>query len=179
MIERAKLLQQEKQLKNINWKIGDIFNLPFDDNSFSIVVTRYSFHHLIEPKQVLEEMKRVCKPNGKILIIDVTPNENKVDAYNQVEKLRDSSHTVAMTFDMLRGLMNEAGLTNLKSKHHELEMGLENILKSSFPNAEDIPKIRQLFRIDISLDNLGLKSHLKNGEIFFYFPISMILGIKS
>jgi hypothetical protein len=29
------------------------------------------------------------------------------------------------------------------------------------------------------MDNLGMKSHMKNGEIFFYFPISMIIGIKS
>jgi len=179
MIEEAKNLQIERKLSNIDWKVGDVARLPFGDDSFSLVVTRYSFHHLIEPKQVLEEMKRVCKPKGKIFIIDVTPDKNKVEAYNQVEKLRDSSHTGAMTFDMLRGLMHEAGLTNLKSRHHELEMGLESILESSFPNPEDIPKIRQLFKIDISLDNLGMKSHLKNGEIFFYFPISMILGIKS
>ena len=179
MIEEAINLQRERKIDNVDWKLGDVARLPFEDDSFSLVVTRYSFHHLIEPKQVLEEMKRVCKPKGKIFIIDVTPDKNKVEAYNQVEKLRDSSHTGAMTFDMLRGLMHEAGLTNLKSRHHELEMGLESILESSFPNPEDIPKIRQLFKIDITLDNLGMKSHLKNGEIFFYFPISMILGIKS
>ncbi len=75
--------------------------------------------------------------------------------------------------------MHEAGLTKLKSKHHELEMGLESILKSSFPNPEDIPRIRQLFKKDILMDNLGMKIHMKNGEIFFYFPISMIIGIKS
>ena len=178
MIEEARNLQRERKIDNIHWKLGDVNNLPFEDNLFSLVVTRYSFHHLIEPKQVLEEMKRVCKPNGKILIIDVTPDKGKIEAYNHVEKLRDSSHTGALTFDKLKGLMQGAGLTNLKSKHHQLEMGLENILKSSFPNPADVPKIRQLFQKDILMDNLGMKSHMKNGEIFFYFPISMIIGIK-
>ena len=60
MIEQARLLQQEKQMENIEWKIGDVSDLPFDDGVFSIVVTRYSFHHMIEPKKVLQEMKRVC-----------------------------------------------------------------------------------------------------------------------
>jgi hypothetical protein len=78
----------------------------------------------------------------------------------------------------LKRLMHEAGLVKLKSKYHELEMGLESILKSSFPNPEDIPRIKQLFKKDILIDNLGMKSHMKNGEIFFYFPVSMIIGTK-
>ncbi|HKU82852.1 MAG TPA: methyltransferase domain-containing protein [Candidatus Nitrosocosmicus sp.] len=85
MIQEAINLQVERKIDNVDWKLGDVTNLPFKDNSFSLVVTRYSFHHLIEPKQVLEEMKRVCKPDGKILIIDVTPPKDKVGAYNHVE----------------------------------------------------------------------------------------------
>ena len=178
MIAEAKNLQKERKIDNVVWKLGDVTRLPFKDDSFSLVVTRYSFHHLIQPKQVLEEMKRVCKPNGKILIIDVTPDKDKIEAYNHVEKLRDSSHVGALTFDTLKRLMHDSGLVKLKYKHHELEMGLENILKSSFPNPDDIPTIRQLFKKDVLIDNLGMKSHMKNGEIYFYFPVSMIIGMK-
>ena len=43
MIEQAKKAQAEKQLGNITWMVGDVSKeLPFDDMSFSIVVTRYS-----------------------------------------------------------------------------------------------------------------------------------------
>ena len=178
MIEQAKILQKDNNLNNITWRIGDVSNLPFDDNLFSIVVTRYSFHHIIEPKKVLEEMKRVCVPGGKIMIIDVTPDKDKVDAYNQVEKLRDSSHVKALTFSELERMMKDAGLINLKSEHHDLEMELEKILQSSFPNPKDIDKIKQLFKDDLTKDNLGMKSHLKDNEIYFYFPISMIVGNK-
>jgi ubiquinone/menaquinone biosynthesis C-methylase UbiE len=178
MIEEARKLQRERKIGNVVWKIGDVTKLPFEDDSFSLVITRYSFHHMINQMQVLEEMKRVCKPNGKILIIDVTPARDKIEAYNNVEKLRDGSHTGALTFDTLKRLMCEAGLVKLKSKHHKLEMGLENILKSSFTNPDDVPRIRELFKKDVLIDNLGMKSHMKNDEIFFYFPISMIVGTK-
>jgi ubiquinone/menaquinone biosynthesis C-methylase UbiE len=178
MIEQAKMLQQEKNLKNIDWKIGDVLNLPFDDNSFSIVVTRYSFHHLIEPQKALEEMKRVCLPNGKVVVIDVTPDKDKADLYNNVEKLRDPSHVRALTYFELKDLMEKSGLVNLKSEHHDLEMEFEQILQSSFPNSEDIDKIKQMFKEDITKNNLGMKSHLKYNKIFFYFPISMIVGNK-
>ncbi len=178
MIEQARLLQQEKQLENINWKIGDVSNLPFNDNLFSMVVTRYSFHHLLEPKKVLEEMKRVCMPGGKILVIDVTPDVDKVDAYNYVEKLRDFSHTRALTISELENLIKEAGLVNLKSEYHNLEMQLEKILQSSFPNPKDMGKIKQLYKEDLTKNNLGMKSHLRNGEVYFYFPVFMIVGNK-
>jgi ubiquinone/menaquinone biosynthesis C-methylase UbiE len=179
MIDQARKLQQEKQIKNIDWKIGDVLHLPFNDSLFSIVVTRYSFHHMIEPKKALEEMKRVCIPGGKIMVIDVTPDEKKVNAYNFVEKLRDSSHTKALTHSELENMMKEVGLVDLNSEHHELEMQLEKIIASSFPEPGDIGKIRNLFQEDLTKNNLGLKSHLKNNEIFFYFPISMVIGNKT
>ena len=178
MIEQAKLLQQEKQLKNINWKIGDALNLPFDDDSFSIVVTRYSFHHLIEPQKALEEMKRVCLPNGKVVVIDVTPDKDKVDLFDQVERLRDSSHVRALTFSELKNIMEKAGLVNLRLEYHDLEMELGQILQSSLPDPKDIDKIKQMFKEDLTKNNLGMKSHLKDNRIFFYFPISMIVGNK-
>jgi ubiquinone/menaquinone biosynthesis C-methylase UbiE len=67
MIEQAKILQQHKGLKNITWDIGDVTHLPYDDASFSLVVTRYSFHHMIDPALVLDEMKRVCIPDGRVV----------------------------------------------------------------------------------------------------------------
>jgi ubiquinone/menaquinone biosynthesis C-methylase UbiE len=43
----------------------------------------------LNPPKVLDEMIRVCKPDGRIVIIDVTPEYNKANEYNSVEKLRD------------------------------------------------------------------------------------------
>ena len=49
MIEQAKILQRKKKLNNIEWRTRDVSILPFNDNSFSIVITRYSFHHMHDP----------------------------------------------------------------------------------------------------------------------------------
>ena len=125
MIEQAKQMQKERKLNNLTWKIGDILTLPFDDSSFSLVITRFSFHHLLEPQKVLNEMIRVCKHDGRIVIIDVTPEPDKVGEYNKVEKLRDPSHVKAFTFKSLRSLMEESGLVNLESKCQNLEMELQ------------------------------------------------------
>jgi hypothetical protein len=75
-------------------------------------------------------------------------------------------------------MMERAGLVNLKTEHQDLEMELEQILQSSLPNPEDIDKIKQMLKEDLTKNNLGMKSHLKDNKIFFYFPISMIVGNK-
>ena len=178
MIEQAKILQKEKELDNIDWRTGDVSILPFNDNSFSIVVTRYSFHHMHNPKVVLKEMKRVCKPGGKILVTDVTPDFDKKNAYNHVEKLRDPSHTEALTAEELRQMMESIECINIRIKHHDLEMDLETILQSSFPKPGDKDRIVQLFEQDLARDHLGMRSYLKNDKIHFYFPVSMIIGTK-
>ena len=140
-------------------------------------------------------MKRVCTNEGKIIVIDVTPDPDKVDAYNSMEKLRDPSHVRALTLTELQNIMKseEVGLNILQIEHQDLEVELESILQSSCPSEEDANKIRQLFRKDLSKNNLGVRSHLKREEenkekkdgkddgkkIYFYFPISMILAGKA
>ncbi len=178
MIEQARLLQKERKLDNVDWRVGDVSSLPFGDSSYSMVVTRYSLHHMVNPKVVIEEMRRVCKPGGKILVIDVTPDANKKDSYNNVEKLRDPSYTEALAFDELKRIVDSVGFVNIRSQYHDLEMGLETILKSSFPNPENKDNIRRIFKEDLTRNNLGMRSHLRDGQIYFYFPISMIVGSK-
>ena len=70
MIEKTRQIQKKKELTNLNWQIGDATQLPFDDESFSMVITRYSFHHFVNPAKVLGEMKRVCKKGGILMVID-------------------------------------------------------------------------------------------------------------
>lgn len=67
MIEKAKQIQKEKGLTNLSWQIGDVTELPFADESFSMVITRYSFHHFVDPLSVLKEMNRVCKKRVLLL----------------------------------------------------------------------------------------------------------------
>lgn len=44
--------------------------LPFEDHSFDTVVATLVFCTIPDPKMALQEMKRVCKPNGTILMFE-------------------------------------------------------------------------------------------------------------
>lgn len=176
MIEQARSRQKELGLNNLSWDIGTASPLPYDSWSFSIVVTRYSFHHFLDPKAVLMEMVRVCRPGGTVLIADVAlPTEN-VDAYNRMERLRDPSHTQAMSYEAWEQLLGESGLRNLRRGSYKVEMELEKQLRASFPDSGADNAIRKIFRNDIGVNSLGVDAHWVGNEIHFAYPISIYVG---
>jgi ubiquinone/menaquinone biosynthesis C-methylase UbiE/GrpB-like predicted nucleotidyltransferase (UPF0157 family) len=179
MIDRAKAFQQAHDLANLTWRIGDVLPLPFPDASFSLVFTRYSFHHFLDPKAVLAEMVRVCSPGGRVVVVDVfTTNPEQAEACNRMEKLRDPSHVRALPLEELTGLLGEAGLQNVRRQFYRHEFGLEPVLQGSFPNPGDAEKIRRLFEDDLGLDRLGLGVHRRDGNIHFAYPIVILVGHK-
>lgn len=68
MINIAK--KKAKFDRNIDFKIGDVEHMPYDDNSFDCITCAHSFHHYPNKRKAIREMFRVLKNNGKIMIID-------------------------------------------------------------------------------------------------------------
>ncbi len=177
MIEQARARQQAKRLTNLTWLIGDAVPLPLPNASFSVVVTRFSFHHFLDPKAVLAEMVRVCVPGGRVAVIDVfTSSPEQAEAYNRVEKLRDPSHVRALLLAELTELLHEAGLRNVRTAFYKMEMPLEALLARSFPNPGDADRIRKTFEEDLGVDRLGVGAHRQDGAIHFAFPIVALVG---
>ena len=180
MIEQARFLQKKNRLNNITWEIGDVSRqLPYQSNSFSIVITRFSIHHLLNPLHMLVEMNRVCSVGGQIIVIDPTPPPDRAEMYNHVEKLRDPSHVKALTVCELEDLFERARIPILRKRSYAMKIELEDQLLTSFPeNPNNISEIRQLFIEDTKNDILGLKSYYDGNKILFSYPNSIFVGKK-
>src|SRR5262245_22125771 len=166
MIEQARARQRSTGLTNLNWIVGDAVPLPFPDAAFSVVVTRYSLHHFLDPMAVLAEMVRACSSGGRVAVIDVfTSSPEQAEAYDRVEKLRDPSHVRALPLEELTGLCHDAGLRDTRTAFFRLEMELEMLLAASFPKAGDAARIGKTFAEDIGVDRLGLGAHREDGAI--------------
>ena len=59
---------------NIKFIEGGAENIPLPDGYFDKVVASASFHHFSDQDIALEEMKRVLKPDGKIVILEIDPS---------------------------------------------------------------------------------------------------------
>src|ERR1700704_4508915 len=127
MLEQARNEQQKQGLNNLTWQPGDVYSLPFSESQFSIVSSRFAFHHLQDPLAALKEMKRVCQPNGRIVVADMAPLPEKAAALNAAELLRDPSHVRALPAGELRGLFEQAGLPAPVINNYRMEGEMEDL----------------------------------------------------
>lgn len=178
MLDQARRTQQEQGLTNLSWQLGDVRALPFTNEEFSIVSSRFVFHHLQEPLTVLKEMSRVCRAGGKVVVADMAPAPEKAAALDAEEILRDPSHVRALPEPELRKLFAEAGLPETVIGHYRVECDLDDLLSRSFPNPGDEPKIRKMFADSIPGDTLGLNTRMENGKIFYSFPVAVMIAEK-
>ena len=178
MLEQARKLQQEQNLSNVSWQEGDVAALPYPDAHFSIVTSRFVFHHLEHPLAALREMQRVCKKGGRILVADMAPAPDKADALNAEERLRDPSHVRAMPEAELHGLFAQAGLPEPRASHYRVECELEDLLSRSFPKEGDADRIRKMFADSIPTNALDLNTRSQNGKIYYGFPVAVLVAKK-
>lgn len=61
---------------NVDFKVGDAENLPFEDESFDAVVNRHVLWTLPNPERAIHEWRRVLRPGGILIIIDGNWNYN-------------------------------------------------------------------------------------------------------
>lgn len=114
----------ERGLNNITTCKGTAESLPFADDTFDIVISRYSAHHWHDVERALREVRRVLKPGGRGIFIDVvSPGHPLLDIYLQtVEVLRDTSHIRDYSAGEWSGMFNNAGLFVREIKSFRLEL---------------------------------------------------------
>jgi SAM-dependent methyltransferase len=176
MLERARALQAEQGLSNVTWRQGDVLPLPWPAAAFTIVSARFAFHHFLDPRAVLAEMKRVCAPRGRVMVVDSAPDPAQADAFNRMERLRDPSHVRAMPPSELTGLFAAVGLPAPRTTSYRLEGELEGLLARSFPRPGDDEEIRRLFRASLADDALGIATRLVDDRIHYGFPVAVLVA---
>lgn len=69
MLERAKAKQLRKNVK-VELELMDVQSLCYADNSFDTVIATFVFCSVPQPNRGLQELYRVCKPGGKVLLLE-------------------------------------------------------------------------------------------------------------
>ncbi len=110
MLDLARKLALEEKLENIEFVTGNVMDLPFDNDSFDIATCRRAAHHFTDMKKFLSEVFRVLRPGGKLGVSDMLrPENDNEDIFNELERVRDSSHVGAICSSTWKVLLTEAG----------------------------------------------------------------------
>ncbi len=107
----AMLTAARRRLKgydNVSVREGDLGALPIDDESLDAALLFLVMHYTADPAEVLTEIRRVLKPEGRVLIVDMMPHERA--------EFRNIMGHVWQGFgaDELARWTEQAGLKNLR-----------------------------------------------------------------
>lgn len=64
--------QAEKRLPNAHFMVGDAEKLPYTTETFDVIICNASFHHYPHPETVIDEIRRVLKAGGTLILGDPT-----------------------------------------------------------------------------------------------------------
>jgi ubiquinone/menaquinone biosynthesis C-methylase UbiE len=114
----------ERGLTNLTTEQGVAECLPFADESFDIVVSRYSAHHWQDFGAGLREAARVLKPGGLAGFVDaIAPARPLYDTFFQaIELLRDCSHVRDYSRTEWQAALGQAGLIAGSAQHYRLRL---------------------------------------------------------
>jgi SAM-dependent methyltransferase len=113
MLDAVRSSALQRGLSNITTVCGPAETLPFGDGTFDVVVSRFSAHHWRDVALGLAEARRVLRPSGIAIFVDVAAPETALfDTFLQtIELLRDPSHVRDYAPSEWRALLTEAGFT--------------------------------------------------------------------
>lgn len=171
---------EKVNIHNADYVIGTAEQLPFENGSFDIVISRLAFHHFVNADIVFNEMRRVLKSGGKIVIADmVARNEPYGNIADEYERLRDPSHVRCLTEKEVISLADKYGFTVLYKSLTVIPMDL-----NSWMNLTKTPQgIKDKITADMLADinggkKTGFEPYLKNDKIMFNHKWGLLICRK-
>lgn len=130
MVEEARRGARSARIDNVSFTVGDATSLTYPDGSFDGAITRFSFHHIPSPDRVLNEMARVVRPGGAIVVGDQLTDDDAMRAawHQEIERLRDPTHWASLRLSRLHEMGAEAGLRLEEEKLVQTDIDFEEWL---------------------------------------------------
>jgi SAM-dependent methyltransferase len=171
---------QAEQRRNVVFVHGDAAHMPFVDDAFDLVLSRFAVHHFERPEDQVSEMVRVCRPDGRVAIIDlVAPDPALADSQDRLERLRDRSHTRALSVEALQTLLDGAGARAFHQTFHDHRLPVERWLAQTAPPADRAQAIRAELSDEVDGGTpTGMRPVVEGGELHLTHRYAIVVARK-
>ena len=71
VLKQARALARRRKVTNVEWKRGDLEQVPLGDASVDVAVLSQALHHAADPGRALAEAARIVRPGGRVLVLDL------------------------------------------------------------------------------------------------------------
>lgn len=178
MLDEARALAAARRLTNVEWRLGDVYALPFGDGSFDIVSCRFALHHFEQRAQAFAEMVRTCRSGGRIVLCDGVASSDpaKAAAFNAMERHRDPSTAAFRPLAFLNALFAAANLPAPATTRLQLAYERDRLIAKSFPVNDDREGLRRMIDALIATDAMDIGT--RPGATRFIYPAVVLVSAK-
>jgi SAM-dependent methyltransferase len=154
MLDAVTSMCRERGFNNVLTCLGAAEDLPFKNQAFDFVISRYSAHHWHDVPRALREARRVLAPGGRPVFIDVVSPASSCGAFapaalldtflQAIELLRDPSHVRDYSIEEWQHALADAGFTPGPVTRDRLRLDFSSWVERMATPATHISAIRSL-----------------------------------
>jgi ArsR family transcriptional regulator len=109
MVAKARDNASKQNYDNVEFKLGDIEELPFEDNSFDVVISNCVINLAPDKAKVFQEVYRVLKDGGRLYLSDIVLLGELTEEQKKNEELIAGCVGGALLKDDYLKIIKEAG----------------------------------------------------------------------
>ena len=141
MIARARDNAEKLGLNNVEFRLGDIDNMPITSNYADVIVSNCVLNLVPDKNKVINEILRVLKPGGHFSISDIVLEGQLPDRWKEVAELYAGCVSGAIQKQVYLEIIEEAGFKNIMLQKEKAIIIPDNIL-ANYLDADEIAEYK-------------------------------------
>lgn len=114
MIKRAEENARKGEFENVEFRLGEIEDMPVDDNSIDVILSNCVINLSPDKSAVYQEAFRVLKPGGRLAISDMVASGEMPSEIKDDMDLHSSCVAGALQVDELQQILKDAGFKDIR-----------------------------------------------------------------
>jgi len=164
MLEKARANARKNKYKNVEFRLGEIENLPVADNAVDVVISNCVINLSPDKKRVFEEAYRTLSPSGRLMVSDIVLLEDLPDVIRKNAEAYGACIAGAEKKERYLALIEGAGFRNVKIIEETI-FPIEDVL--SDPSVQKVIKTlklaqQQLKKIEKSIVSIKVSATKSN-----------------
>lgn len=124
MLERARAIAGKEQISNVEFRLGEIENLPVADNSVDVVISNCVINLSADKTRVFQEIYRVLKPGGRISISDLALLQELPENVRESVDAYIGCVAGAVLVDQYKSMVQTSGLQEINFRINKIPFEL-------------------------------------------------------
>ncbi|MBX3015471.1 MAG: methyltransferase domain-containing protein, partial [Caldilineaceae bacterium] len=178
--EYLRLSSASAAASRVSFRLAAAQRMPFRSDSFDAIVCRLVLNHTHKPEHIVQELVRLLKPGGILILAELLGADDSVKraTQNAIEARRNPSHVAALSAEQYRKLLTNQRLTVEAETVAVFEQDLEEWLTDLQSSPASRSVVREMMEAGLETDAAGLNVRRHSGKLVFDRRLLYLKAVK-